>query len=60
MQKQIKPAVYDSLHILKSPLLLLNVEPNNLRKLKQTWLLFKGFHWQCAQEGFGCIELLLV
>lgn len=59
MQKQIKPAVYDSLHILTSPLLLLNMEPNNLRKLKQTVLLFKGFHWRCA-EGRGCIQLLLV
>lgn len=51
MQKQIKPAVYDSLHILKSPLVLLNVEPNHLRKLKQTLLLFKGFCWQTCTGG---------
>lgn len=44
MQKQIKPPVYDSLHILKSPLLLLNMEPNNLKILKQTLLLFKSFN----------------
>lgn len=53
MQKQIKPAVCDSVHVFKSPLLLLNVEPNHLRKLKQTLLLSKGFRWQGAQWGCG-------